>query len=125
MTDRVHRAVDLDVQHGVNRGREKPDGPAERETDQGDSQAETEPSVSEDMAVEPIGVQIARVARHELAVARRLAVEGDVGELDTPEPEDRGAVRIVRRVARRMVAPVDRGPVVGLDARGEPEPGAK
>ena len=75
----------------------------------------------EEPAVEPVLGHVPRVAPDGELVTRDSPVQGDVGELHAPEPEDARTVGVGGRVRRRVVAAMHRDPFPRAHAGGDPK----
>ena len=122
------------VAEGVDEGRDDEDiagrveepgheaGPgAKQRTEQADPDPEPEEAVGEEHAIEPIGPEIGRKCLQRFRVARLAHVVGDVEELDAPEPEQPGAVRVSLTVSEGVVLAMDRHPLLPALSRGQPQ----
>ena len=78
-----------------------------------------------DRALEPVVRRAVAVALHGLGVVRFLHVQEHAAEEHAPDAVELRAVRVLRRLALGVVLAVDRGPLLGDHARGEPQPEAE
>ena len=75
-----------------------------------------------EVALDPVVGRAVAVALERLAVLRFLAIELGAFQHDLADAVDLRAVRIVDGLALRVVLAMDRGPLLGHHAGGEPQP---
>ena len=122
------------VAEGVDQGRDhedvgarvqEPGGQTGPQTDERAQQAQPDPeaqeAVGEEQPIEPIGPEVGSERLQRFHVARFAHVIRDVEELDAPEAEQPGAVRIALTVGEGVVLAMDRDPLLPALARGQPQ----
>ena len=120
VADRVHGAAEAEVEDRVGEGGDQAPDRAEQHDQHADAEAEADEGVVEHVPVPPVGRHVLGVAANRLRVAGLAPVQGGVGELDPDPAEQLGRVRIALHVGVGVVLAVDRHPLPGLDADGDP-----
>ena len=99
----------------------RPVGQPEHDAQEAGAEHRAEDVVVEEQLVEAVRREVERVARDLLAVVHRAVVHEHVAELHVPEAADERAVRVVDGVDLGVVTTVDRRPLAGPHAGGDPD----